>query len=249
MTASVPAPIVAAPPAHGTRLLAGAVTIYIALTLLAHLGNNARFDELAAFVLAGLFLLSPLRQYRGWAWSLWLAIGALLIALDLSGHGRLALDATPIAINLALFSLFARTLGHGREPLIARVVEALEGRSRLAEPGVATYAHALTRVWACLFLCQAIVLAILVILSVPDGLLAVLGISSPIAISHPGWRWYLHFGSYAVVPVLLILEYGFRRWHLRHLPHPSLPQFLASLLRRWHALVYSVADDRPRSHP
>lgn len=247
MAANASAPTLAAPPVHGIRLPACALGIYLVLMATAHLSGQERFGELAAFALTGLFLLPALRRRRAWAWCAWLGVAALLAALDLHGQGRLALDATPVAINLALCGVFARTLRHGRAPLIARVIEALEGRSRLAEPRVAAYARALTWVWTLVFAAQAVVLAILVACAMPAGPLALLGLQPPLAMGGAGWRWYLHLGSYALVPALLVLEYAFRRCYLRHIPHPSLPTFLASLGRRWHTLAYSLADDAPRA--
>jgi hypothetical protein len=53
-----------------------------------------------------------------------------------------------------------------------------------------------------------------------------------------------------VVLAFLALEYGFRRWHLRHIRHASLPVFLSALVRRWPALARSVmSDDRAESRP
>ena len=55
------------------------------------------------------------------------------------------------------------------------------------------------------------------------------------------WRWYLHLGSYLVVCAFLVLEYAWRRWRLRHVPHLPLPIFLARLARRWPSLLRSLA--------
>jgi hypothetical protein len=90
---------------------------------------------------------------------------------------------------------------------------------------------------------QALLLTALIISATPDGLLARFGIAPPIAIAGDGWRAYLELGSYATVLALLVVEYAFRRWYLRHIPHVSLPVFMSRLVRRWPALAHSVMHD------
>ncbi|MFI4969456.1 MAG: xanthomonadin biosynthesis protein, partial [Lysobacterales bacterium] len=159
------------------------------------------------------------------------------------GNGRIALDALPVLVNAMLCGLFARTLRRGHRPLIARVIGVLEDPTRLALPRVAGYARALTLAWALLLGTQALVLAVLVACALPNGALATFGVAPPVALSGAGWRWYLHAGSYALVPAFLVVEYVFRRGYLRNIPHAPLPQFLARLARRWPSLLRSVADD------
>jgi hypothetical protein len=45
------------------------------------------------------------------------------------------------------------------------------------------------------------------------------------------------------VPVVFVLEYAYRRLHLRDEPHAPLPQFVARVVRRWPALLESLAAD------
>jgi hypothetical protein len=134
----------------------------------------------------------------------------------------------------------------GSEPLIARLIAVLEGPARVALPRVAGYARALTSVWAIVLGLQALLLTALIVCAVPDGLLARYGIAPPIAIAGQDWRWFLELGSYATVLVLLVLEYAFRRWYLRHIPHVSLPLVMSRLVRRWPALAQSVMLDSHR---
>ena len=248
VAAGVSASAVAASAPH-PRVLACAAALSIALMLLAALSGNAWYGEAAVFTLIGAVLLPGLHRRRRGAWLAWLASALVLAWLGLCGHGGLALDAVPVLINLALCWLFARSLRHGREPLIARIIAVLEGRERLALPRVAAYARGLTWLWAATLAAQAGLLALVVACAVPDGALAALGLAAPIELPGSAWPTYLHFGSYALVPALLVLEYAFRRSHLRHLPHPSLPRFLASLLRCWPALVRDVAGEAARVEP
>lgn len=230
----------ATPPARRSRAFACGVVAYFLLLFAAFATGCMVLDEFAVFALISLLLLRGLRRGSGVAWSLWLGVAILLTWLARRGLGQLALDSLPIAINAALCVMFARTLRASREPLIAHIIGVLEGPQRLALPRVAGYARHLTLAWALLLGLQACVLLVVVACTVPDGMLASFGIDPPLRVSHV-WRWYLHLGSYALVLGFLVLEYAFRRWHLRHLPHPSLPVFITRLARRWPALVASFA--------
>ena len=241
VSAPTPVPASTAPSALASRAFAFGVFAYAALAIAGWLTGRTWLDVLAAFALVTLFLLPGLRDMRSGAWLGWLASGALLGLLAARGEGRFALDLMPALVNAILCSLFARTLRQGREPLIARFIGVIEGPDRLAMPGVAAYARGLTCAWAVLFGVQAIALVLLAAL-LPGGPLAVSGWIAP---AHAAaWRWYLHLGSYLVVCAFLVLEYAWRRWQLRHVPHLPLPRFLARLARRWPSLLRSLASER-----
>ncbi|MEO7755714.1 MAG: xanthomonadin biosynthesis protein [Dokdonella sp.] len=242
MSAPAPVPPTAAPTARRSRAFVCGLLAYAVLLVAAFVTGNMLLDELAVFALFSVLLLPALRRGSALAWAGWLAIAAVLAWLAQRGQGQLALDSLPILINGALCFVFARTLWPGREPLIARIIGILEGPERLAQPGVEAYARRLTGAWACVLGLQACALLVVVACSVPDGAFARFGVHSPLAIP-PAWRWYLHLGSYALVLGFLMLEYGYRRWRLRHLPHAPLPVFLARLARRWPALAASLAAD------
>jgi hypothetical protein len=97
-----------------------------------------------------------------------------------------------------------------------------------------------------LFAVQACVLLVVAACIAPDGWLMTFAIEPPIVID-TAWRWYLHLGSFALVPAFLLIEYLFRRWWLRHLAHAPLHHFVARLARCWPALVRSFVEDGPRS--
>lgn len=246
VSAPVPPAHLATPPARRSRAFACGVGVYMLLLFAAFATGSMVLDEFAVFALVSVLLLRGLRRGSGVAWSLWLGVAILLTWLARRGLGQLALDSLPIMINAALCVVFARTLGASHEPLIAHIISVLEGPQRLAMPRVAGYARHLTLAWALLLGLQACVLLVVVACTVPDGMLASFGIVPPFPVSHV-WRWYLHLGSYALVLGFLMLEYAFRRWHLRHLPHAPLPIFIARLARRWPALVASFAAGTARS--
>lgn len=224
-------------------MLAGAVAGYLLLLLAALATGNAWLDALTALALVTLLLSAGLRRRNLAAWSLWLLGVASVGLLAASGHGHLAIDLLPVFINAALCNLFGRTLMPGRTALIAGIIEVIEGRERLALPRVADYARRLTWAWTLLFGVQACVLLVLIACTVPDGLLASVGLRPPFALAGPAWGWYLHLGSYALVIGFLIIEYAFRRRYLGHIPHAPLAQFIAHLARRWPALVHRFATD------
>lgn len=243
---SSPSPNVLAPVSGGSRWFVGGLICYSALVLAAFLTGRVWLDGVAALLLITLLLSPRLRRGGVMAWSLWsICCGSVAFLID-RGLGQVALDFMPVFINAALCAVFARTLVHGRVPLIARLIEVLEGAERLGAPGIAPYARQLTWTWALLLGAQAIVLAIVVVCSVPNGLLADFNRNSPVELGGM-WRWYLHFGSYAFVVAILVCEYLFRRWRLRHLTHPPLPVFFARLVRLWPSLVRSLADGAARA--
>jgi anaerobic C4-dicarboxylate transporter len=216
---------------------------YVAVVAAAFASGRAWLDEVATFMVVTLVLWPGLRRLNPPAIALWLASACGIAALAFAGDGDVALDFLPVIINLALCVLFARTLKPGSEPLIARLIAVIESPARVALPRVAGYARALTWVWAIVLGAQALLLTALIVCAVPGGLLARLRIASPFAIAADDWRWFLIFGSYATVLALLVLEYAFRRWYLRHIAHVSLPVFMSRLVRRWPALAASVMHD------
>ena len=233
-------------PSTRPRLLACGLLAYLVLAVAASSSGRGGLAALALFVLVGALLSPALRRRSVTAWCAWAGAALALGLLAASGEGLLALDALPIIVNAALCALFASTLRRGREPLIARFIAILEGRERIALPRVATYARNLTRVWALLLGLQACLLGAIFCL-VPGGLFAAFGWPVPALFALPGWRLYLHVGGYALVPLVLVLEYAYRRWHLRELDHRSLPHFVARVVQRWPALLHSLAADAGRS--
>ena len=241
MSTPIPVPASAVPPARATHAFAFGVLAYVALAVAGWLTGHAWLDVLAAFALVTLLLSAGLRDLRVGAWLGWLASGAVLGLLAARGEGRFALDLMPALVNAILCAMFARTLRGGREPLIARFIGVIEGPDRLAMAGVAAYARGLTAAWVVLLGAQSLALVLLAAL-LPGGPLAA---SDWIAPAHAtAWRWYLHLGSYLVVCAFLVLEYAWRRWRLRHVPHLPLGRFLARVARRWPSLLRSLASER-----
>lgn len=222
---------------HSARWM---LPLLIGYALLALLGGVLHRPELGFAAIALLLIalgLPVLRRRSVIGMAVWLVFAILMLCAALSGHLQLAFSALPIVILIAVATLFARTLQSGREPLIARCIRVVESEQRLALPGVAGYARGVTLYWACVLAAQAAVLTVLLICAVPGGLLDTFGINVPFAIPRSALAWYPEAGCWAVFAIVFALEYGFRRWRLRHLPHPSLRGFLTRLVQRWPQLV------------
>ena len=202
--------------------------------------------SLAACALLLTLLMSPaLASRRALPWALWLATLAAMGWLWLHGMVGLLLECVPIAVNLLLASLFGRTLRAGSMPLIARFIEAIEGPERLAVPGIAAYARHLTWFWTVLTAIQALVLAVLLLCAEPGGLLGSLGIASPWPVPAGLAQSYVHVGGYVLIGSAFLLENVFRRWHLRHLPHPRIHELALRIAARWPQLVRGDGPTSP----
>lgn len=214
--------------------------LLLAYPLLAIAGavTHRQLLALAALLLLPSLLLWPaLRARRPGAWLLWSGLLAGSIWLAARGLVGLVLDAVPLLLNLLLAWLFGRTLRAGHQPLVAQFIEAIEGAPRLAMPGIARYARQLTAFWAVLMAAQALLLGAMLLCQVPGGLLARLGIVPPWSVPLAWVQGYVHAGAYLLLAAVFLLEYLFRRWHLRHLPHLGLHALLHRLAVRWPQLI------------
>jgi len=171
------------------------------------------------------------------AWAVWIVGSALMVFLALRGLLPLVLDLVPVLVNALLAWLFGRTLSAGRTPLIAHFIGVIEGPKRLALPGVAPYARHLTLFWTLLMAGQALFLLILLACAVPGGWLDRAGLPSPWHVPAFWAEGYAHVGSYLLIAAAFIGEYGFRRVHLRHVPHASLHRLALQLAVRWPQLL------------
>jgi uncharacterized membrane protein len=209
--------------------LTALVVAYASLVLIAWFTGNDLLSALCVVVLVSVVLAPGLRAGTRSAWLAWLIVVGATVGLSALGHGRIAIDLLPLAINLGLGALFAHSLRVPHTPLIARAIIAIEGRERLALPRVAGYARGLTLAWALIFLGQAALFLFL--------LAGWLRMSPTEQAAHPGMQTWLHVGGYLLPAAFMLAEYAFRRWYLRHLPHMAPQVFLERLLRNWHQLL------------
>ena len=212
---------------------------YVILVLLAWFTGSDALSALCVVVLVSAVLASALRRKSRGAWMAWLVIVGGVAVLTFNGHGRTALDLVPLAVNLGLAFLFGISLTEGHTPLIARAIIAIEGAERLELPRVDTYARMLTLAWALLFGIQAILFILLMGWWLPQ-----------LAIDSRAYHWammWLHVGGYLLPGLFMVVEYGFRRWYLSHIPHVPARQFLQQLVRNWPQLLRDSDLRAPRT--
>ncbi len=218
-----------------------ALPLLLAYPLLAIAGavtHRQIFPLLALILLLTVVMLPRLLRLRLAPWLIWSAVLATLWLSSLYGFAGLLLEAVPVLINAALACWFGRTLATA-EPLVARFIVAIEGAGRLQQPGIARYARQLTWFWTLLLGAQALLLTVLLLGAEHSGLLARLGMASPLQISERWAAAWLHFGCYVLLGAAFLLEYGYRRWRLRHLSHPGLHDMLLQLALHWPQLLRS----------
>jgi hypothetical protein len=214
--------------------------LLLAYPLLAIAGDVTHrqiFPLVALLLLATALMLPRLLSLRTTAWLVWLAIVAALVLSFVFGFADLLLESVPILVSALLAIGFGRTLVGNAQPLVARFIVALEGAERLAQPGVARYARDITWSWTVLLALQALVLTVLLLCAQHVGVLARLGLTSPLPVSDRWAAMWLHVGGYLVLAAAFALEYGYRRWRLRHLRHPGLHDMLLKLLLQWPQLM------------
>lgn len=234
MNRAAPAPVTAARPRPAFLCLLAA---YPVLALAGAFTHWQAFSVAAVGLLFALLLWPALSRGRVLAWLVWLALLGGIAWLAQRGLATLALQTVPVLVSGLIAWLFGRTLRGGRQPLVAQVIEAVEGAPRLAQPGVARYAHQLTWGWALLLGTQACALLVLLACAVPGGLLWTMGLAPPLALPARWALGYVQVGGYGLLLLAFAGEYAFRRWHLRHLQHLGLREFLSRLAARWPQLV------------
>ncbi|NYE30135.1 putative membrane protein [Rhodanobacter sp. K2T2] len=232
LSAEPPRPIV-----DTRRYVLPLLLAYPVLAIAGDVTHRQIFPLIALLLLATALMLPRLLMLRMGEWLAWLAILAALLLSSVFGFADLLLESVPILVSALLAIGFGRTLGTS-EPLVARFIVALEGRERLAQPGVARYAHDITWSWTLLLAAQALLLAMLLLCAEHTGVLARLGFTSPLPVSDRWAAMWLHVGGYLVLAVAFALEYGYRRWRLRHLSHPGLHDMLLKLMLQWPQLMH-----------
>src|SRR5690606_26800420 len=207
----------------------------LAYTVLAHLSSaydRPGLGALALVLLALMLLLAPMLRRRWWAWlalpMLWLGVAVLYR----DGLVRAPMLLVPVAFVALIAWWFARSLRAGRVPLITRIVSALDDVAPDAmADDLKRYTRGLTAAWAWLLAGLGAVNLALAVLAVPDGLLATLGLDSPLPIGRTQWSWFANVCNYGIVGGFFIVEY-----HLRKRRFPGRYDSFLHFLRRMAAL-------------
>jgi len=213
-------------------ILALQALLALAYTVLAHLSSaydRPGLGALALVLLALMLLLAPMLHRRWWAWLalpvLWLGVAALYR----DGLVRAPMLLVPVAFVALIAWWFARSLRAGRVPLITRIVSALDDVPPAAmAPELVRYTRGLTAAWAGLLAVLGAINLALALLAAPDGLLALLGMPSPLSITRGQWSWFANVCNYGIVGGFFLAEYQYRK---RHFPgrYDSFLGFLRSM--------------------
>ncbi len=183
--------------------------------LLAHMAAVAGDPRLAAVALGDILLVllldGLLARRRGPLLVMLLAIPGLVL-LSRTPFAMLPLLVMP-ALLLATAALgFARTLRPGRTPLIASIVEVLEGDDAdTMPPPLRRYTRGLTLAWAVLLAGLALVNAGLALCAVPGGVLASIGVTPPLMVTSVQWSWFANGFNYGIVGLFFVVEFSYRR--------------------------------------
>ena len=128
-----------------------------------------------------------------------LAAGAGLWLWTRPGNTPGALLAMHVGVYLGLLWLFARTLRHGREPLVTGIARRVRG---VLPPEVVGYTRRVTQAWCIFFACMAVASVVLFLFA-------------PL----PAWSLFANLLNLPLVAAMFVAEYLVRITRFRHLQH------------------------------
>lgn len=222
-------------PDPGALTLALQGALALGYTVFAHLSSardSALLGAVALALLALMLVLGPLLRRQAWPWLALALMGLGVAWLVRAGLVRAPMLLVPMAFVALVAWWFARSLRAGRVPLITRIVSAMDGVAPEAMAAdLRRYTRGLTAAWAWLLAALATLNLALALLAVPDGLLATLGLASPLPIGRTQWSWFANICNYGVVGGFFIAEY-----HLRKRRFPGRYDSFGHFLRKLAAL-------------
>ncbi|MES1191830.1 MAG: hypothetical protein ABUS47_12215 [Steroidobacter sp.] len=186
--------------------------LFLAYPLLAHLAAVAHSERLAwiaVTVLIAVPLLPALRHRRAWAWIVLCAVTLALYGCAYSGIAGYLMYAPPVLIPGAVMSVFLSSLREGQVPVVTRIATQIRGT---LPPELASYTRHVTQFWV----------ALLLIMALSSALLAAFA-------SRTLWSLITNVVDYVLLAAVFLLEYLYRRWRFRHLPHESFRHFISAL--------------------
>jgi uncharacterized membrane protein len=191
------------------------VLLAVAYVVLSHLASDRNDGTLATLAVGDIVLialLQPLLLPRAWAWALVAACVALLVALAHSRFALMPLMLVPSTLIGLVAYGFGRTLVHGRVPLITRMVAGLDAipASALAVD-LRDYTRHLTQAWAVLLAVLALLNLVLAAIVVPNGMLAMLGIASPLPVSQTHVSWLGGAANLGIMGGFFLVEFTIRQ--------------------------------------
>lgn len=196
-------------PRFNQFIAAGAILGYPLLCHAAVAFGEPRWAALGLVLLAWV----TVRAWRGALASVFAVVVLLAVATAVIAVAPTAIVyVPPIALNLALCALFARSLRSGSEPMITRFAR-LERAGDMPDE-LATYTRRLTQLWTVFFV-----------------LMAAISLSLALWASPAAWSLFTNLVNYALVLLMFVLEYAYRRIRYRHYRHAGVMEFLRRLPR------------------
>lgn len=184
--------------------------VLLAYPLCVHLALVAQqpyYQVVAMVCLAAGIQYAGLRQGSIFAWGILLLVLALALLLTTRNLARYILYLPPVVIPLLIGSGFLRTLLPGEVPLVTAIGQQVHGQ---LPQDLERYTRRLTLFWFLFLLAMAIGAALLPWLG------------SPLL-----WSWFCNFLNYAMVAVVFVAEYAYRRWRFKDFPQPSFRDYLS----------------------
>lgn len=159
-----------------------------------------RLTALAAALAALLWALAVRRPH-----ALFCAAGIIAsLAWLMLTAPMLLLFSPPVAINAALALVFGASLRPQHEPVISIFARFEQGK---LPPDLVRYTRQLTWIWTTLFTAMA---AITLILALAGAIKT--------------WSLFANIVNYALVALLFVGEFLYRRWRFRHYHHATLAE-------------------------
>jgi uncharacterized membrane protein len=183
--------------------------LFLAYPLLAHVATLLHSEALAAVALAVFIAFVLPASARQAAGRLGLILPWCLYLCARSGWALL-MFAPPVLIPLSVLWLFANSLRAGSIPVVTRVATAIRGP---LPAELSRYTRHVTQLWV----------GLLIIMALGSLLLAIFA-------STELWSLMTNVVLYLLMGAVFVVEYGYRRWRFRHLPHESFPAMIAALL-------------------
>lgn len=190
-------------------------SLYPIAVCLAIGAGHPRWALAATCAAAGIAGLSVPR-WRAFAVVLLVAAPAAML-LSVADYAQPFVYVPPVALNLGLAAVFARTLRSGREPLISTFARLERGT---LEPDLERYTRTLTAVWVAFFVGAA-------------ALSAWLAVAASAAV----WSGFVAVGNHVAAATLFLGEFAYRRWRFPQYGHAS-PFALAMIVAsRWRVMM------------
>lgn len=168
--------------------------------------QSAGLQVVAIVCLAAGIQYSGLRQGNVFAWGVLLGVALVSFLLASADLARYVLYVPPIIIPLLIWSGFMRTLLPGQVPLVTAIGVQTHGQ---LPPEIERYTRQVTIFWA-------VFLAILTLWAA----------AMPWLLSDTVWSLFSNFLNYALVALMFLAEFIYRRWRFSDFEQPSLRQYL-----------------------